>query len=133
MSGHLIDTDWAIDYLRGDAQVAHDLQRLGKEVRFISIISVAELWEGIYGARDPSAAQAKLDELLAGVGILGIDVATARIFGEHRARLRQEGRLIDNLDLLIAATCLQHGLRILTNNVAHFERIEGLQIGIEEG
>lgn len=133
MSGHLIDTDWAIDYLRGDAQVAHDLQRLGKEVRFISIISVAELWEGIYGARDPSAAQAKLDELLAGVGILGIDVATARIFGEHRARLRQEGRLIDNLDLLIAATCLQHDLRILTNNVAHFERIEGLQIGIEEG
>ena len=51
-----------------------------------------------------------------------------QIFGEENARLRKAGRIIEDFDLLIAATCLHHDLKLLTNNRRHFQRIEGLEI-----
>jgi predicted nucleic acid-binding protein len=36
--------------------------------------------------------------------------------------------IIDDIDLLIGATALQHNLTLLTNNRRHFERIDGLCI-----
>ena len=53
---------------------------------------------------------------------------TARTFGKLRASLRRTGELIDNFDLLIAATCLSHGMTLLTGNIRHFKRIPGLNI-----
>jgi predicted nucleic acid-binding protein len=37
-------------------------------------------------------------------------------------------RMIGDFDLLIACTWLCHDLTLLTNNVGHFERIEGLRL-----
>jgi len=75
---------------------------------------------------------ARLRDLLQDVTLLGITTQTAHLCGEHRGRLRRQGRLIDSLDIFIAATCIEHGLRLLTNNRAHFERIDGLEIGFAE-
>jgi tRNA(fMet)-specific endonuclease VapC len=36
--------------------------------------------------------------------------------------------MIGDFDLLIAATCLCRNLTLLTNNVNHFERIDGLRL-----
>ena len=36
--------------------------------------------------------------------------------------------MIGDMDLLIAATALQHDLTLLTNNRNHFERIEVLRL-----
>jgi len=44
------------------------------------------------------------------------------------ARLRRSGTPTGDLDLLLAATALHHGLVFVTNNTRHFERIEGLQL-----
>lgn len=49
-------------------------------------------------------------------------------FGRERARLRAEGNLIGDFDLLIGASALRHGLTVLTNNRRHFQRIRGLDI-----
>ncbi|NQT52325.1 type II toxin-antitoxin system VapC family toxin [bacterium] len=130
MSRCLLDTDWAIDYLAGVPQVVASIQSVDPGSLFISVVSVAELYEGVYRAEETVRELERVRGLLAGLHVLTVDGETARIFGEQRARLRREGRLIDNFDLLIAATCLQHGFRILTGNVSHFERIEGLQIGL---
>jgi predicted nucleic acid-binding protein len=51
------------------------------------------------------------------------------LFGRLRALLRLQGTLIPDLDLLIAATALQHDLVLLTRNRRHFDRIPGLQFG----
>ena len=42
--------------------------------------------------------------------------------------MRKAGRMIGDFDLLIASTCLCHDLTLLTNNVRHFNRIEGLRL-----
>ena len=60
--------------------------------------------------------------------LIGIDEETAKIVGRERGRLRAEGMLIGDLDLLIAATALQYDLTLLTNNRRHFGRIAGLRI-----
>jgi tRNA(fMet)-specific endonuclease VapC len=44
------------------------------------------------------------------------------------ALLYQEGQLISDADILIAATALQHNLVMVTENVDHFRRIPGLSI-----
>ena len=44
------------------------------------------------------------------------------------AFLRQQGQLIGDADILIAATALIHGLVLITENVAHFSRISNLMI-----
>lgn len=53
-----------------------------------------------------------------------IIVRTANIYGG----LHQTGQLIGDADKLIAATCLEYGYEIVTNNTAHFDRITGLVV-----
>ncbi len=95
----------------------------------ISIISLAEFYEGIYASDNPERQMKGLYDFLTGVVVLGIDDEIAKTFGKQRAILRKEGKLIDNFDLLIAATCLYHNLILMTNNISHFDRIKGLKVG----
>lgn len=53
-----------------------------------------------------------------------IIVRAADIYGD----LYKRGSLINDPDILIAATALVHGLVVVTNNEKHFNRIIGLQI-----
>jgi len=126
----LVDTDWAIDYLAGNEHVVSALQGLPPGSLFISVISLAELYEGVFGSRSPSTALKGLADFVSGITVLDVSEDIARLFGEQRARLRREGQLLDNFDLLIAATCLHHDFRLLTNNIRHFQRVEGLQLGL---
>jgi predicted nucleic acid-binding protein len=43
------------------------------------------------------------------------------------ASLRQQGKLIDDSDIFIAAFCLVNGYTLVTNNTRHFEHINGLK------
>jgi len=51
-----------------------------------------------------------------------------RHFARVRSLLRRQGNLIPDLDLLIAATALEHELVLLTRNRRHFERISQLRL-----
>ena len=50
------------------------------------------------------------------------------IFARTRADLRSRGMRIPDLDLLIAATAIEHGLTLLTRNRRHFDRVPGLRL-----
>ena len=60
--------------------------------------------------------------------VLGLKEEICQIFGRERGKLRKHGNIIGDFDLLIASTCLYYNLTLLTNNVRHFERVEGLLI-----
>lgn len=126
--GYLVDTDWIIDHLNGVAVVTTRLNELRPVGLAVSIISLAELYEGVHYSRDPARSEASLRQFLTGLSVLSIDDDVCRIFGRERGRLRQHGRTIGDFDLLIAATCLRHQLQICSNNRRHFEAVEGLSI-----
>ena len=49
-------------------------------------------------------------------------------YGEIRHSLEGSGQRIDQFDLLIAATALHQQMTLVTSNLKHFERIQGLEI-----
>ena len=124
----LVDTDWVIHHLNGHAAIQQRLQDLQPEGLGLSVVALAEVYEGVYYSRDPAQSEQGLNDFLESVTIVGVDEATAKIFGRERGRLRAAGMLIGDMDLLIAATALQYDVTLLTNNRRHFERIEGLRI-----
>ena len=124
---YLIDTDWIIHYLLGAAPVKEKLHRLRPEGLAVSVISLAEVYEGVFYSRDPEASRKGFSEFLENVSILGVDEEICQVFAKERGKLRKKGALIGDFDLLIASTCLFHEVTLLTNNVRHFERIAGLK------
>lgn len=127
-ASYLVDTDWVIDHFNRVEPVTLRLQALQREGLALSIISVAELWEGVYFSKDPKRSQAMLEEFLSGVVLLGIDEEICKRFAHLRGSQRRKGRPVGDFDLLIAASALRHHLTLLTNNRRHFEGIEGLRI-----
>jgi tRNA(fMet)-specific endonuclease VapC len=124
----LVDTDWAVSHLKGVPRVSAALDEKLPQGLGLSIISIAELWEGILYAWDSARSQANLEAFLATVQVLDLDDGTCKRFGEIRGQLRKRGKLIGDFDILIAATALHHHLTLLTNNRRHFENIPGLNI-----
>lgn len=125
---YLIDTDWVIHYLNGRNDIVARLHTFRSDGLGLSVIALAELYEGVYFSREPEQSEQGLTTFLRGVTLLNTDEETARIFGRERGRLRSSGQIIGDMDLLIAATALQYDLTLLTNNRRHFERIDDLRI-----
>jgi len=125
---YLIDTDWAIHYLNGHSRIVQRLKTLRNQGLGVSVVSLAELYEGVYYSADPEGSEEGLEDLLSEVAIVGIDKETCRVFGKERGRLRAAGRTIGDFDLLIGATALNHNLTVLTNNRRHFELIKNLSL-----
>ena len=125
---YLIDTDWIIHYLNGQKEIVKRLVSLRKEGLAISVISLAELYEGVYYSTNPEGDKKALDDFLTGVSILGLEDEICKIFGKERGKLRKLKIVIGDFDLLIAATCLCYNLTLLTNNIRHFKMVEGLNI-----
>ena len=56
------------------------------------------------------------------------EMTVAEVLGQHKARLRREGNLVPDLDLMIGVTALHHNMTLVTNNTKHMSRIEGLKL-----
>ena len=126
---YLIDTDWATDHLRQVGTVSRRWENLAPEGLALSIVSLAEIYEGVYYSRDPARSEEVLNQFLdPDLEIFTIDEKTCQLFSRERGRLRQQGMSIGDMDLFIAATCLQHNLTLLSNNRRHFELVDGLEI-----
>jgi tRNA(fMet)-specific endonuclease VapC len=126
---YLVDTDIAIDYLNQQPSAMELLSpKIQAEELGISVISYAELYEGVSGNQQTTARITGLQMFVSAVDVLDADVATAMVFGNVRMRLRSQGLLIADHDLWIAATAIRHDLRLLTRD-AHFDRIAELRRG----
>ena len=125
---YLVDTDWTIDYLHKADRTVRRLEELFADGVGLSVISLAELYEGLARSRNPDADGESLRLFLEAVEVVPLDDAACRVFGEERARLREGGNLIGDMDILIGATAMTNNLTLLTNNTRHFERMQGLSI-----
>ena len=62
--------------------------------------------------------------------LLSVDLACARAHAQIWAELRSAGTIIGPHDLWLAATCVAHGLTMVTANVREFERVAGLTVEV---
>lgn len=95
---------------------------------YISAVTIAEIEDGIAKARREGATrkaadlESWLETLLHlyGERIFAFDTAIARRAGALSDRARGQGQAPGFADIIIAATALQHGLTILSQNLKHF-------------
>ena len=92
-----------------------------------SIITRYEILRGLY-AKNATAQLAAFDRLCRVSTILPLTDAIVIRAATIYADLHQRGVLIGDADILIAATGLEHGLLVVTNNENHYQRIVGIQL-----
>ena len=127
----LIDASILIEAERGRLRLEPHVERHGEEEVFLSVITASELLHGVHRASQPDVRarrSAFVEGILERFPLLSIDLACARAHAQLWAELRQAGALIGAHDLWLAATCIAHGLTMVTANVREFARIPGLQL-----
>lgn len=67
-------------------------------------------------------------ELLRDTNLVMFDAGCAEEFGKLRGVLRRQGLGISPIDLQIAAVAIVHGLVLVTNNTADFQKVPGLTL-----
>jgi tRNA(fMet)-specific endonuclease VapC len=123
----LVDANWLIDAAVGRPVAVRTLERLSCDGLAVSIIAVAEVYEGAFGTSDPEATLTEFREFLGDYAHLPLTDPIIERFARLRAALRRQGQRIPDMDLFIAATALEAELTLVTRNVRHFARIAGLK------
>ncbi len=126
---HLLDTDTCIHLLRGRETTVTRAAEHGPADLAISAITRYELLYGV--ERCPPAWRKKEGQkvrmLLDALQLLAFTGETAVIAAKIRASVEAAGKAIGPMDLLIAATALEHELILASGNIAEFERVPDLE------
>jgi tRNA(fMet)-specific endonuclease VapC len=129
----LIDASILIEAERGRLDLEPHVTRHGEEEAFLSVVTASELLHGVHRATQPDV-RARRSAFVEGIferfPLLSVDLACARAHAQLWAELRQTGALIGPHDLWLAATCVAHGLTIVTANVREFARVPGLDLEV---
>lgn len=123
-SVYLLDTDHTIDMVNCNFDVQQKIAQAGPERFAISEITLAEMCVRL--------SKTRLEKYRLQISFLEshfpiLPFTAHRDYGEIRAALESKGERLDDMDLLIAATALEHGLTLVSGNEKHFSRIKALK------
>ncbi|MDR1068594.1 MAG: type II toxin-antitoxin system VapC family toxin [Clostridiales Family XIII bacterium] len=124
-----LDTNIVSYILRGNETVLRRLEatiKAGNQI-IIPPIVYYEIRRGLL-AKNAATQIAQFDELLAEIEVAGIDISTLDIAASTYAALKNAGKPISDADLLIGAYCIKNNFTLVTNNIKHFEIIDGLDL-----
>ena len=125
---YLLDTDTVIYILKADPAVVANLRKHIHDPVKIGTVTLMELYYGAYKSQKVTSNLAKIRTLENVMEIIPVGKEVTEIFGREKVRLEKEGTPLDDFDLVVGCCALAHNLTLVTNNIRHFKRIEGLQI-----
>jgi tRNA(fMet)-specific endonuclease VapC len=128
MNKALFDTNIVSAFMRDIPQVVEKIKKYLQhhETLSISVITYYELLRGLK-AIDNRRKLHLFQEFMSLCLIINIDSDIAENASDIYDVLRRKGQLVEDADILIAATALVHELIVITDNTAHFERISRLK------
>lgn len=127
MKGYLLDTSICVFLFREHCEVTQHLNRIGYERCFISDIVLAELRYGAYKSDFVEDNLKLIDDFVKKVRVLPF-ANSIDVYAKEKVRLKNEGKLIEEFDLLIGCAAKAAGLTMVTHNAKHFNHIEDLEI-----
>lgn len=129
MPDYLLDCNHLSAALRKVSPVReriHQGRRAG--LRFLSCYPVlCELEAGIQQTQKPEENRRRLAQLLRHVRLWPLDAETARQYGKIYIELRRLGRVLSQIDMVLAALARQHKLTVLTTD-RDFEALTDIHI-----
>lgn len=123
----VLDTDTCIGLLRGRTEVIERRATESDDV-VTTWVTASELFFGAARSVQPESNAALVVRFLGTLPVLGLDLASARVFGEVKAWFRSQGQLVADADLFIGSVALSRGASIVTGNRCHYERIPGIVV-----
>lgn len=112
----LIDTDVAIDFLRGDEGTKQLIESLWKENNaYISLLSIYELHSGM---RESESEHTK--NFIFACQIQGLTYAISSDAGDYYRFHRNRGLTLTSLDCMIYMTAKINNFKLLTRNFKHY-------------
>ena len=124
---YLLDTNICIHFFRGKFNLLEKFEQVNLNNCAISEITLAELVYGAENSISPQKNHDLIQRFSKQVVILPI-IDSIGFYGKEKARLRKEGILISDFDLLIGSTAVENNLIMVTENVRDFERISNIKI-----
>ncbi len=94
----------------------------------ISSITLAELLHGAEKSARIEHNLAVVEDFVSRLTVMEYDTKAASQYGDIRATLERKGTSIGVNDLHIAGHARSQALTLVTNNIAEFERVEGLRL-----
>ena len=126
----IADTDVLIDLMQARESAVEAIRTLeGANVPIrISAMSLFELYHGLERIENPSKRRRRMQSVLDTREVYPAGEGVMKKAGRLDGQLAGLGETIGIGDTIIAATGLLHEEPVLTRNVRHFSRIDGLDI-----
>ena len=127
MTKIILDTSAYSAFMGGDKKVFDYI--VESEIVYISTIVIGELFAGFYRGERLTQHREELRAFLDkdGVEVIDVSIETAEIFGEIKASLSKEGKMIPLNDIWIAAHSVETGAKLISYDT-HFKSICGLRV-----
>jgi tRNA(fMet)-specific endonuclease VapC len=123
---YLLDTNIISYYLKGIENLKEKITT-NIDSLCISIISYYEIISGLQSI-DANKRINEFEKFCKLIEIINLDKASILASCKIYASLKKSGKLIDDIDILIAGIALSNNLVMITDNTEHFDRIEGLKV-----
>ena len=128
MKKYLIDSDILIYFLKGKQEVIEKLSQIPIDDLYISRINYTELIYGAYNSTKINQNLKIIEPFLENFTVLEYTKASSFIFAKEKARLKKNGNIIADMDLMIASIAIENDCTLISNNMKHFERIQNLEL-----
>lgn len=124
---YLLDTNICIYFLKGQYQLNEKFDKVGFDKLYISEITLAELKYGAEKSNYPEKNRKVIQKISNQFKLIPI-FNSLDIFAREKARLKTEGKTVDDFDILIGATAIANNMILVTNNEKHFDRLKKIRI-----
>lgn len=123
----LLDTNVIVNFLKLKSEAVEIINQIAEQDLYTSSICVAEVLDGLTTSKSYKQAE-KFNILMQYVVIVDVTVEVAEQFALLRSNLIKTGNIIENMDLLIASSCLAYDFILVSHNLKHFQRIPHLKV-----
>lgn len=103
------------------------MAEVGEQNCFISEITVAELKYGVENSKTVEAMRKIVEAFIPKFFVVPV-FNSLDIYAKEKAKLRKQGLMIDDFDILIGATAVANDMVMVTNNVVHLSRLDNMVI-----
>ena len=120
--GCIVDTDVCISLMKQNPDTLNRLNSLDSEFH-LSFMSVSELFYGAYHSSREAYHLELTKNFINRFKILNPNAESCELFGFIKSKLKKEGQLIPDADLLIGSLAISYNSALFTYNTKHFERL----------
>jgi tRNA(fMet)-specific endonuclease VapC len=128
MLKYMLDTNIVIYVLKRRPIQVLDIFNQNTNRMAISSITLSELIYGAEKSQNISKNLEAIEDFISHMEVLSYDQKTSQAYGQIKAKLENNGEMIGENDIHIAAHAISQGLILVTNNLNEFRRVPHLSL-----